>query len=122
MVSAAVADIRDAVDEAALRAAWPVVAQLRPHLDEDRFVAQAQRQLAEGWRATVLKTAQRKHLPAVVDQLIFQWAAKEAHRLREWERLPDKYKEARKLWKPLYNAVRNIVFSDHPVALNDPPS
>lgn len=57
MVSAAVADIRPADDEATLRAAWPVVAQLRPHLDADRFVAQALRQQAEGWRATVLYDA-----------------------------------------------------------------
>lgn len=54
MVKASAADIRDAADEAALRAAWPVVAQLRPHLDEEAFVAQALRQRAEGWQATVL--------------------------------------------------------------------
>lgn len=76
--------------------------------------------LGTGWRTTILKTASRKHLPAVVDQLIFQWAAKEAQRLREWERLPKTYDEARKLWKPLYNAVRNVVFSDRQVAPDDP--
>ena len=54
MVNAAPADIRAADDEAGLRAAWPVVAQLRPHLDEDAFVAQALRQRTEGWQATVL--------------------------------------------------------------------
>ena len=54
MVNAAAASIRPADDEAGLRAAWPVVAQLRPHLDEDAFVAQALRQRAEGWQATVL--------------------------------------------------------------------
>ena len=37
-----------------LRAAWPVVQQLRPHLDEERFVAQALRQFGEGYRATAL--------------------------------------------------------------------
>jgi len=37
-----------------LRAAWPVVRQLRPHLDEDRFIAQALRQIAAGYRATAL--------------------------------------------------------------------
>ena len=37
-----------------LRAAWPVVRQLRPHLDEERFVAQALRQMADGYRATGL--------------------------------------------------------------------
>ena len=47
-------DIRAADDPATLRAAWPVVAQLRPHLDEGAFLAQALRQQAEGWRATVL--------------------------------------------------------------------
>jgi GNAT superfamily N-acetyltransferase len=40
-----------------LRAAWPVVRQLRPHLDEDHFVEQALRQLADGYRATVLYDA-----------------------------------------------------------------
>ena len=54
MVTTATADIRAANDVATLRAAWPVVAQLRPHLDEDGFVAQALRQQADGWRATVL--------------------------------------------------------------------
>jgi GNAT superfamily N-acetyltransferase len=54
VVSAGAPDIRDAGDEATLRAAWPVVAQLRPHLDEDAFVAAALRQRAEGWQATVL--------------------------------------------------------------------
>lgn len=54
MVTTATADIRAANDAATLRAAWPVVAQLRPHLDEDGFVAQALRQQADGWRATVL--------------------------------------------------------------------
>ncbi|UWX04115.1 GNAT family N-acetyltransferase [Pseudoxanthomonas sp. NC8] len=53
-MSAATPDIREAGDEAALRAVWPVVAQLRPHLDEETFVAQALRQQAGGWRATVL--------------------------------------------------------------------
>lgn len=37
-----------------LRAAWPVVRQLRPHLDEDGFVAQALRQIGDGYRATAL--------------------------------------------------------------------
>ena len=54
MVSATAPDIRGADDEAALRGAWPVVAQLRPHLDEDTFVVQALRQRNEGWQATVL--------------------------------------------------------------------
>lgn len=46
--------IRAAHGERELRAAWPVVAQLRPHLDADRFVAQALRQTEAGYRATVL--------------------------------------------------------------------
>ncbi|WP_374317846.1 GNAT family N-acetyltransferase [Pseudoxanthomonas kaohsiungensis] len=54
MNAVAAPDIRAADDPATLRAAWPVVAQLRPHLDEGAFLAQALRQQAEGWRATVL--------------------------------------------------------------------
>ena len=47
-------DIRPLTDDAAIRAAWPLVAQLRPHLDADALVAQLQRQFAEGFRAHVL--------------------------------------------------------------------
>lgn len=47
-------DIRLVTDEAGLRAIWPLVSQLRPEFDEARFVAQMQRQLAQGCRATVL--------------------------------------------------------------------
>jgi GNAT superfamily N-acetyltransferase len=54
VVNAAAVDIRPADDATALRAAWPVVAQLRPHLDEEAFVVQALRQRAGGWQATVL--------------------------------------------------------------------
>ena len=51
-------DIRALDDEAAIRAAWPVVAQLRPHLDADALVAQLQRQMAEsGFRAHALHDA-----------------------------------------------------------------
>ena len=46
--------IRNLASADELRAAWPVVQQLRPHLDEDRFVAQALRQIAAGYRATAL--------------------------------------------------------------------
>ena len=53
MTPVADASIRLADDEATLRAAWPVVQQLRPHLDEDGFVAQALRQMDSGFRATV---------------------------------------------------------------------
>jgi len=47
-------DIRTISSEDDLRAVWPVVAQLRPHLDEVAFVAQAKRQYGEGWQSTVL--------------------------------------------------------------------
>ena len=46
-------DIRTIVGDTELRAAWPVVSQLRPELDEARFLAQMHRQIAEGCRATV---------------------------------------------------------------------
>lgn len=46
-------EIRTLVDENDLRAVWPLVAQLRPEFDEDRFVAQMRRQIVEGCRATV---------------------------------------------------------------------
>ena len=49
--------IRTLATEAELRAVWPLVAQLRPGLDEDRFVIQMLRQLADGCRATVLLDA-----------------------------------------------------------------
>ena len=53
MVNAA-HDIRTVTGEAPLRALWPLVAQLRPALDEQRFVAQMLRQIADGCRATAL--------------------------------------------------------------------
>jgi GNAT superfamily N-acetyltransferase len=46
--------IRTIVGDTELRAVWPLVSQLRPHLDENGFVAQMHRQIAEGCRATVL--------------------------------------------------------------------
>ena len=47
--------IRTVTEAADLRAAWPVVRQLRPALDEERFVSQALRQIEnDGYRATVL--------------------------------------------------------------------
>ena len=51
---AATPDIRPLADAAQIRAAWPLVSQLRPHLDADALVAQLQRQLAAGFRAHVL--------------------------------------------------------------------
>jgi GNAT superfamily N-acetyltransferase len=50
-------DIRPLTDEAGLRAAWPVAAQLRPQYDEDAFVAQVLRQFGEGYHATALDDA-----------------------------------------------------------------
>lgn len=38
----------------AVRAAWPVVQQLRPHLTDDSFVAQVGAMRAEGYRAIAL--------------------------------------------------------------------
>ena len=47
--------IRTVTEAADLRAAWPVVRQLRPALDEERFVSQALRQIEnDDFRATVL--------------------------------------------------------------------
>lgn len=48
------ADIRPITTQSQLRAVWPVVEQLRPHLDEDAFVAQSLRQFEDGFRATAL--------------------------------------------------------------------
>ena len=50
-------DIRPLVDEAAIRTAWSLVAQLRPNLDADALVAQLQRQSGEGFRAAILYDA-----------------------------------------------------------------
>lgn len=47
-------DIRPLTTAAELRTIWPVAQQLRPHLDEDRFVEQALRQMAGTFRATGL--------------------------------------------------------------------
>lgn len=47
-------EIRAVSTDAQLRTVWPVVAQLRPHLDEQRFVAQSQRQFEHGFHATAL--------------------------------------------------------------------
>jgi len=47
-------DIRPITSEGDLRTAWPVAQQLRPHLDEDGFVAQSLRQFDGGFMATAL--------------------------------------------------------------------
>ncbi|ROU08397.1 GNAT family N-acetyltransferase [Lysobacter enzymogenes] len=46
--------IRTLAGDTDLRAVWPLVSQLRPEFDEDRFVAQMHRQIAQGCRATVV--------------------------------------------------------------------
>jgi len=47
-------DIRAVTTDAQLRELWPVVSQLRPHLDEDRFASQTLRQFDGGFHATAL--------------------------------------------------------------------
>lgn len=47
-------EIRTLTTDAELRDVWPLVAQLRPEFDQPRFVAQMQRQITEGCRATAL--------------------------------------------------------------------
>jgi GNAT superfamily N-acetyltransferase len=42
--------IREITDAAGLRAVWPVMAQLRTHLDEDAFLALCRIQFEEGFR------------------------------------------------------------------------
>lgn len=48
-------DIHLAITPADQARAYPVVAELRPHLDEASFLAQARRQQAQGWRLAVLE-------------------------------------------------------------------
>ena len=51
-------EIRDATDADALRAAWPVVEQLRPDFERERYVQHVLRQMqTDGSRATVLYDA-----------------------------------------------------------------
>lgn len=47
-------EIRPLTTAAELRTIWPVAQQLRPHLDEDRFVEQVLRQTQGAFRATGL--------------------------------------------------------------------
>ena len=47
-------DIRAVTTDVQLRELWPVVSQLRPHLDEDGFVTQSLRQFDGSFRATAL--------------------------------------------------------------------
>jgi GNAT superfamily N-acetyltransferase len=46
--------IRVATDDALLRASYPVMAELRPHLALDEFLAQVRRQEREGYRIAVI--------------------------------------------------------------------
>ena len=55
--AAAAPDIRPLADERDIRACWPLIAQLRPHLDADALVARLRRQLDAGFRAHVLYEA-----------------------------------------------------------------
>ncbi|MES2858335.1 MAG: GNAT family N-acetyltransferase [Pseudomonadota bacterium] len=58
MKPVAAIEIRDATDAEMLRAAWPVVRQLRPEFDCERYIAQVLRQVAsDGCRASVLYDA-----------------------------------------------------------------
>lgn len=52
--ASAAVEIRAVRDDAALRALWPLVRELRPHLDETRFAEQALRQFTQGYQATAL--------------------------------------------------------------------
>lgn len=47
-------EIRLAESEAAIRRCYPVMAQLRPHLEEEEFVARVRRQEASGYRLAYL--------------------------------------------------------------------
>lgn len=42
--------VREAADEAAAGALWPVLRELRPHLDADAFIAAVAAQRVEGYR------------------------------------------------------------------------
>lgn len=46
--------IRELHDAQSLRDAWPVVAELRPHLDAESFVARVAEQRPEGYRAIAM--------------------------------------------------------------------
>lgn len=49
-----IATIRELDDAQGLRAAWPVVSELRPHLDPQSFVDRVAAQRAEGYRAVAM--------------------------------------------------------------------
>lgn len=60
-------EIKVAADEATLRACWPVMRQLRPHLDESSFVDQATRQRSTcGYRLVyAIRATQAKPAPVL---------------------------------------------------------
>ncbi|MGI8649738.1 MAG: GNAT family N-acetyltransferase, partial [Rubrobacter sp.] len=52
-------EVREAVTEAEVRAAYPVMQQLRPHLSEEEFVAAVRRMRSAGYRlATAYEAAE----------------------------------------------------------------
>lgn len=52
-------EVRFAEDEAAIRACWPVMAQLRTQLDEARFLERVQRQRLAGYRLAAGRVGDR---------------------------------------------------------------
>ena len=45
--------------EGEIRACWPVMAQLRPHLNESDFVAAVQRQVGEGFQLAYIRSGEK---------------------------------------------------------------
>ena len=56
--------VRIAHTEAEVRACYPTIAQLRPHLDEERFVEQVFRQEKQGYRLAFLADGSTVHAVA----------------------------------------------------------
>lgn len=52
-------DVREATTEAQIRACFPVVTELRPHLDETGFVERVDRQRGEGYRLAYIEDGDR---------------------------------------------------------------
>lgn len=69
------ASIRLATTEADLRRAFPLIHQLRPHLDEDAFAAQALRQTsAHGWQLALAQDQEARTV-ACAGYRIAEWLA-----------------------------------------------
>src|SRR5688572_33239813 len=47
--------IQELVEPGEVAAAWPVMRQLRPHLDETQFLSQVTAQRAEGYRLVIVR-------------------------------------------------------------------